>query len=143
MVTTNMMLENTAYKMLEKESIFASFHQCYTFIYYAFNMTPRQILIIKLMTGSFWSILPCAWPSVSSQLKINKCNYNTKLESCIVILVSSHSNYFTLTHFNPMFPFYTLWKHQKRAKKGSVKREYWPEFIQNIQNVCIERVSQC
>ena len=53
MVTTNMMLENTAYKMQEKESIFASFHQCYTFIYYAFSMTPRQILIIKLMTGDY------------------------------------------------------------------------------------------
>ena len=135
MVTTNMMLENTAYKMLEKESIFASFHQCYTFIYYAFNMTPRQILIIKLMTGSFWSILSCAWPSVSSQLKISRCDYNTKLESYVIVLVSFYSNYLTLTHFNPIFLFYTLWKHQKRVKKGSVKRGYWPECIQNIQNI--------
>ena len=130
-----MMLENMAYKMQEKESIFASFHQFYTFIYYAFNMTPRQILIIKLMTGDFLSILSCASLSVSSQLKNNRCDGNTRLESYVVVLVSFYSNYFTLTHFNPMFPFYTPWKHQKRVKKGTVNREYLPEFILNIQNI--------
>ena len=37
-----------------------------------------------------------------------------------------------LTHFWPMFPFYTLWKYQKtkgfQVFSGAIKWEHWPEM---------------
>ena len=39
---------------------------------------------------------------------------------------------FILKHFRPIFPFYTLWKHQKKPGflvfSGGIKWEYWSEM---------------
>ena len=82
-----------------------------------------------LIYGSYFnkdSTVSCLSLSVSN---------NIILFLILIIFMNVQKDYFIkkqLTHFRPMFPFYTPWKHQKTfgflVFSGGIKWEHWPEM---------------
>ena len=69
----------------------------------------------------------------SFSLRISSVNAKPLIENFIFCIVTFHCNRFhgsfQLTHFWPMFPFYTSWKLQKTKGflvfSGGIKRRHW------------------
>ena len=51
-----------------------------------------------------------------------------------------------LTHFRPVFPFYTRWKHQKTRGfvtfSGGIEGEHWPEMGKSLFEIKTHQVLQ-
>ena len=93
-------------------------------------------------------VIPVKQQTFETLLKTKKvrqrlCSANFREEQCSYIpLLSSEQ----LTHFWPMFPFYTIlysWKHQKTFDflvfSGGIKWEHWPEMGQSIIRRCYQK----
>ena len=63
-----------------------------------------------------------------------KCDKPTK-SKCFCVIYTKRLK-LRLTHFWPMFPFYTPWKHQTTKGSlvfsGGIKWEHWPKWIKKI-----------
>ena len=62
------------------------------------------------------------------------------LSNCFIKLwFELKSQLMSLTHFWPMFPFYTPWKHQKTKGflvfSGGTKWEHWPNWVKQPSNL--------
>ena len=62
-----------------------------------------------------------------------KCNNGLKLVNNILSYLGTKTKSIKLTHFSPMFHFYTPWKRQKTFSfsvvSGGIKIEHWTKMV--------------